>query len=286
MAKCPFLMSDRPPFGTTMRIIQRPLSFQDSHGHLASAILAESTEKSDAVAILCHGFLSTKQSNTNRRLTDLLVPQGVSTFCFDWFGMGDSEGSFADLTVRRCCDQLEQALAFISEQGYQRIGLIGSSFGGLISLLVAGLHPQLFALGLKCPVPDFPELLRLEFGEGAMLHWKETGEIPNVTGGDKPITLRYDFYEDCLKYDTYQAAGFIQSPTFIVHGDQDELIPLHHIHRLMDSLKAQKHLTIIEGANHHFGRPEDFRKMTTLLADWILSHLTTETEPTTGNTEG
>jgi dipeptidyl aminopeptidase/acylaminoacyl peptidase len=187
--------------------------------------------------------------------------------------MGESEGAFADITVGRCCDQLERALAFISSQGYHRVGLIGSSFGGLISVLVAGLHPHLFALGLKCPVPDFPELLQLEFGDAGMRHWKATGEIPNVTGGDKPIALRYDFYEDCLKYDAYHAAEKIKSPTLIVHGDQDELVPLHQIQRLVGALASQKELCLLEGANHYFGRPEDFRKMTTLLSDWMANFL-------------
>ncbi len=256
-----------------MEIPQRALSFQDSHGHLVAAILAEPPGKADGIVVLCHGFLSTKQSNTNRRLTELLVPQGISTFCFDWFGMGESEGAFADITIGRCCDQLEQAFAFIANQGYQRLGLIGSSFGGLISILVAGQYPDLRALGLKCPVLDFPELLRFEFGEAAMLHWKETGEIPNVTGGDKPIALRYDFYEDCLKYEASHAAEKIKSPTLIVHGDQDELIPLPEIHRLVSALPTEKKLCILEGANHLFGRPEDFRKMTTLLGDWMVHHL-------------
>ncbi|MDX1411429.1 MAG: alpha/beta fold hydrolase [Nitrospirales bacterium] len=256
-----------------MGITQKPLTFQDSHGHLLSAILTEPQDKPEGIVVLCHGFLSTKQSNTNRRLTEFLVPQGISTFCFDWFGMGESEGSFADITVGRCCDQLKQAFAFISHQGYQRIGLIGSSFGGLISILVASQYPPLLALGLKCPVPDFPELLRLEFGGAAMDHWKATGEIPNVTGGDKPIELRYDFYEDCLQYDAYQAAETITSPTLIVHGDQDELVPLHQIQRLAVALTTQKELRILEGANHYFGKPEDFRKMTTLLGNWMRSFL-------------
>ena len=264
-----------------MEILQRALSFRDSDGRLVSAQVAEPRGKPEGVVILCHGFLSTKHSNTNRRLTELLVPQGMSTFSFDWFGMGESEGSFADITVGRCCDQLEQAYAFISRQGYQQVGLIGSSFGGLISILVARQYPQLFALGLKCPVPDFPELLRLEFGEEGMQHWKATGEIPNVAGGDKPITLRYDFYEDCLKFNVYQAAEAIKSPTLIVHGDQDELVPLHQIQRLAGAITTEKQLCLLEGANHHFGRPEDFRKMTTLLGDWIMAHLPKE-EPRTG----
>ena len=256
-----------------MEIIQKALTFQDSHGHLVAATLAEPKVKGEGAVILGHGFLSTKQSNTNRRLTDLLVPQGISTFSFDWFGMGESEGAFADLTIGRCCDQLERAMDFISGQGYQRLGLIGSSFGGLISLLVAGRHSDLLGLGLKCPVPDFPELLRLEFGEVALGHWRETGQIPNVTGGAKPLALRYDFYEDCLKYDAFKAAEQITVPTRIVHGEKDELVPLHQIQRLERCLPAQKELHLLEGANHHFGRPEDFRKMTNLLGDWMVRFL-------------
>ena len=256
-----------------METTSQALSFQDSHGHLVAASLAEPEVKGEGAVILCHGFLSTKQSNTNRRLTDLLVPQGISTFCFDWFGMGESEGAFADLTIGRCCDQLERAMDFITRQGYRRLGLVGSSFGGLISLLVVGGHPHLLALGLKCPVPDFPELLRLEFGEAALRRWKETGEIPNVTGGDKPIALRYDFYEDCLKYDAFNAAEQITVPTRIVHGEKDELVPIHQIQRLERSFPGEKELHLLEGANHHFGRPEDFRKMTNLLGEWMVKFL-------------
>ena len=250
------------------------LSFQDSKGQQVLAILTEPPIRTECVVILCHGFLSNKHSNTNRRLSELLPAKGISTFCFDWFGMGESEGSFADVTVGRCCDQLEQALAFVQDKGYSRIGLIGSSFGGLISLLVASQYPKLLALGLKCPVPDFPDMLRLEFGEAAMTRWQETGEIPNVTGIDNtPIALHYTFYEDCLKYDAFEAATKIKAPGCIVHGDQDELVPLQQIQRLEGSLAGHKKLCLLEGANHHFARPEDFRKMTTMLADWMVTHL-------------
>ena len=256
-----------------METSQKLLSFQDSEGYRVSALLTEPQEEPRGVVVLCHGFLSSKQSNTNRRLTELLVPQQVSTFSFDWFGMGESGGSFSDISVGRCCDQLEQALAFIEQQGYQRVGLVGSSFGGYISILVAGQYPQLFALGLKCPVPDFPALLRMEFGDEGMRHWEKTGTIPNVTGGDKPIALRYDFYKDCLNHDAYRSAESINSPTLIVHGDRDELIPLDQVQRLVDSLTTRKQLRILKGANHAFGRPEDFRIMTTSLADWMTANL-------------
>ena len=131
-----------------------------------------------------------------------------------------------------------------------------------------------FLWGSSVPFLDFPEMLRLEFGEAAMNRWQETGEIPNVTGVDNtPIALHYTFYEDCLKYDAFDAATRIKAPALIVHGDQDELVPIHQIQRLEGSLGGPKQLCLLEGAKHHFARPEDFRKMTTMLADWMVQHL-------------
>ena len=247
--------------------------FQDSQGRNVSAVLTEPTTQTNRIAILCHGFLSNKYSRTNRRLTELLIEKGIATFYFDWFGMGDSEGTFADLTVGVCCDELEQALLFVRSKGYARIGIVGSSYGGLISTLVASHDSGLSALGLKCPVPDFPEMLRLEFGQKAMERWQTTGKIPDVVGNDKPINLRYAFYEECLTYDAYRAAQTITIPTLIVHGDHDELVPLHQVERLEQSLAGKKSLELLSGANHHFGRPEDFRIMTTLLANWMNVHV-------------
>ena len=63
-----------------------------------------------------------------------------------------------------CCDQLERAISLMRERGYHDLGLIGSSFGGLLAILVGQHHPELRTVGLKCPVPDFPEMLEHEFG--------------------------------------------------------------------------------------------------------------------------
>ncbi|MGB0910583.1 MAG: alpha/beta hydrolase family protein [Nitrospirales bacterium] len=252
---------------------QTKLDYPDSTGQKVSAVLTEPSSPTDAIVVLCHGFLSNKQSSTNRRLTELLIEKRISTFCFDWFGMGESTGTFSELTIDLCCDELQQALAFVRTQRYSRIGLVGSSYGGLIATLIASNDSSLAALGLKCPVPDFPEMLQLEFGQEAMHRWHATGKIPDVTGCDKPIALHYAFYENCLTYDAYRAAQAIHTPTLIVHGDEDELVPIHQIERLQQSLAGENRLHLLSGANHHFGRPDDFRKMTTLLANWMIEHL-------------
>lgn len=251
------------------------LTFQDSEHNAVAAILAEPESQTGRAVILCHGFLSNKDSRTNLRLTELQVAQGISTLRFDWFGMGESEGEFGRLTVSTCCDQLERAISLMHERGYHELGLIGSSFGGLLAILVAQRHPELRAIGLKCPVPDFPAMLEHEFGSNGIEEWKRTNYIPDVTGGTAPVFLDFAFYESCRTFNAYEAAHAIKSPVLIVHGEQDELVPFHQIERLKASLPDDTKLVLLPEADHQFGRPEDFRRMTAHLADWMQTHLAT-----------
>lgn len=253
--------------------MEEALTFKDRDGHRVAAILATPESPTDRAVLLCHGFLSGKNSTTNKTLTRALTEQGHATFRFDFFGQGESEGPFEAITVAIALNQALAALDLLTARGYKRIGLIGSSFGGLVSILTASQKPELACLGLKCPVADFAEVLRLEFGEAGMAHWKSHHEIPDVTGGPKPVRLRYALYESSLDCDGYKAAAGIRIPTLIVQGDKDELVPLHQSSRLMEALQGKRQLEILRGADHTFSKGEDFKKMATLLADWMVKHL-------------
>lgn len=253
--------------------MEAPVSFTGSSGIVTTGIFAQPSASTNRAVILCHGFPSDKNSRTNRRLTELLIPQSIATLRFDWYGMGDSPEPLSQLSIQKCEEQLDAAVRFLTERSMKALGLIGSSFGGFMAILSAPRYSHLQALGLKCPVVDFPEVLRLELGADAMDRWKHTDHIPNVFGGNLPTPLPYAFFEECLTYNGYISASRIQAPTLIVHGDQDEIIPAHQIDRLLTSLNVSKDFRHIPGANHQFGRPEDFRLMTTHLAKWIVDHL-------------
>jgi pimeloyl-ACP methyl ester carboxylesterase len=253
--------------------MEHALTFHDSAGHRTSGILASPDTPTDRLAVLCHGFLSNKNSTTNKTLTRLLLEKRIATFRFDFFGQGESDGPFEQMTLTTAIDQARSALDLVTTKGYRRLGLTGSSFGGLVSILIASQRPDLLALALKCPVADFPETLRLEFGHERMAHWKQFNEIPNVAGGPRPVPLRYHLYEDCLTYDAYKEAESIRTPTLIVQGDCDELVPLHQSHRLIDAIRVEKWLEVLVGADHGFTKGDDFRRMTTMIAEWMKTHL-------------
>lgn len=254
--------------------MEEALTFTDPDGHKISGVLAKPEKKTDRIAVLCHGFLSNKNSKTNQALTAMLVPQGIATFRFDFFGQGDSEGPFERITVTTAVQQALAALDLVKAKGYRKFALVGSSFGGLVALLTAAKSPKLACLALKCPVPDFPEMLKLEFGDKGMAEWKKTGTIPNVVpGASGRIKLAHGFYEDCTRHIGYDAAKAVTAPTLIVQGDADEYVPIHQSRRLSEELRGKNSLVVLPGADHHFSKPEDFLEMTTLIAQWVADHL-------------
>ncbi len=250
--------------------MEKTFSFQDPAGRRISAVLVSPHAPTDKMVVLCHGFMGYKDSPTNRILSDQLARQQVATLRFDFFGHGQSEGDVKDLLLTTLIAQTESAIALMRGHGFTHIGLLGSSFGGLVATLVAANHPTLAAVALRCPVGDFPALLRRQFGRMAIELWRRLGRVPESVGH---IPMHYRFFEDCEQHDVYRAAQSLRVPTIIVHGDQDEVIPVKQSEELFTRVRAEKMLHVIPGADHRFSTPEHFNRMTELLVGWLTRYL-------------
>ena len=257
--------------------MEEALTFHDRHGHRIAAILSTPDGPTTRLALLCHGFLSSKNSTTNKALSRLLHEQGIATFRFDFFGQGESDGPFEELTTTLAVHQAQAAFDLVTARGYDRIGLVGSSFGGLVAILTAAQRRHIACLALKCPVVDFAEELRLEFGPIELARWEAMDSIPNIMGGQDRIRLKYEFYKDSLEQIAYGPAEHITAPTLIVQGEQDECVPLHQSRRLYASLGGVKRLELLPDADHQFTRGEDFHQMTTWISEWLVTHLAIRT---------
>ena len=105
--------------------MEESLTFQDEWGHRVSAILSRPEQPTAKIVVLCHGFLSNKNSTTNKTLTRTLNDRGLATFRFDFFGQGESEGCFEDVTISLAVGQAQAAIAHVASHGYKTIGVVG-----------------------------------------------------------------------------------------------------------------------------------------------------------------
>ena len=252
--------------------MQEKLFFENTKGNRLCGILANPTSnKNGPIMILCHGFSTSKDSSTYVRLEKILNGKGISTFRFDFFAHGESEGEFEDITISEAVDDILNAIRFLKELGYSKIGLVGSSFGGLASVIAASKTDDLFVLALKSPVSDDLGKLVAQESRQEIETWKEKGFIYYTSGDGRGLRLNYSFFEDDEKVNGYEAAKKIKIPTFIVHGNNDESVPIEQSKKIV-GLMENSRLGIIEGADHRYSKPEDFEKMLGLISEFIIEN--------------
>jgi uncharacterized protein len=128
------------------------VSFQSAglrlHGVLGVPDAWRSPERRAAFLVL-HGFGSNSESPTCHAPAKVLSDFGFVTLRFDMRGCGKSEGEFGRVI---CLEQVEDtgnALNFLAKHPAvdpDRIGVIGSSFGGAVGVYSGGTNPRIAAV--------------------------------------------------------------------------------------------------------------------------------------------
>jgi dipeptidyl aminopeptidase/acylaminoacyl peptidase len=247
--------------------------FENSKGDKLCGILSNPLDTVEVpIIVLCHGHSSNKDRPTFVALENELNKNNIAVFKFDFFGHGESEGKFEEATVSEAVDDILKAIEFVKEKGYKKIGLFGSSFGGISSIMAASKTKDLFVLALKSPVSDYEEVELLKRGREGIEEWKQRGWREYIGSNEIKLKLNYSFFEDIKNNNAYEAVEKIEIPTLIVHGDADETVPIEQSKKTSGIIKDCK-LEVVRGADHRYTRPEDFDRCVRLVCSFVMKIL-------------
>jgi pimeloyl-ACP methyl ester carboxylesterase len=252
--------------------MKEKLHFKSSKGTRLCGILSNPTDdRAKPVIILCHGFSTSKDGRTYIRLEEILNEHGISTFRFDFFGHGESEGPFEEITTSEAVDDVLNAIEFIKESGYVKIGLVGSSFGGMAGILAASQSDSLYILALKSPVSDYKSMAHTRRSDQEIRDWKEKGFVELDSVNNKERRLNYTFYEDAEKIDAYGSCQKIKVPALIVHGEADETVPVEQSRKTANLIENCR-LEIIANCDHTYSNPDHFERLLNLISRFITEN--------------
>jgi dipeptidyl aminopeptidase/acylaminoacyl peptidase len=169
---------------------------------------------------------------------------------FDFRGCGESGGRFEDTSLTGRMEDLEDALDFAQKQGYESVGVMGSSLGGTVAVLTAAKDKRVEALVTWATPCRLDELFR--------------GKV--IKGLEK---LR----QDVSKYNVAKTVKDIHCPILIGHGSLDKQVPLSHAEVLYKNANEPKNIQIIEDADHRLTNPSHRRRAVELTLDWFKKYL-------------
>ena len=162
-----------------------------------------------------HGFASSPRSTKAQFLAKAF--QSVN---LDLRSPDLNQNDFYHLTLTR---QIQQVRSLLPKSG--SVTLIGSSLGGLTAAWLGEQCPQVDRLVLLAPAFQFLEHWLPRLGREQIRQWRETRLLQVYHYAQQTnLPLNYAFVTDAAQYDETQLQRSL--PTLILHGRQDEVIPI------------------------------------------------------------
>lgn len=163
--------------------------------------------------------------------------------------------------------------------------LIGSSFGGYYSARAAAfehrlkaliVHSALFAVRDMLPGPILASRTIAKMGTWLLLKDQDfkliSDKLRAVYGYDSLVDLITHY----KKFDLSEVAPKIQCPTFVIHGAQDDLVPVSQAEKLFAHLTCEKELHIAEGPASLHCQVGNFSYASAQIFGWLEAKLNGE----------
>jgi len=220
------------------------------------------------VIVLVHGSGDNRAHPAERMLgiAKDLVSYGYNVLMFDMRGHGESEGKHTSAGYYERNDLLG-AIDYIRQRGIKsRIGVLGFSMGAATSLMAAAESEEIDAVVADSAYADIVSIIDSEFAARS-----------NLPKFFMPIILfmtRNIYNIDFTAIKPEEAVREISAPIFIIHGGQDDMVPVQHAYRLKEaSQNPDSELWIVPEAQHansYLVRPAEYRERVISFLDEVL----------------
>lgn len=245
--------------------------FPNRHGQTLTGRLEQPIDGAPAAfALFAHCFTCSKDLKAIREIARVLGRAGVATLRFDFTGLGDSEGDFAETSLSHNVTDLLDAAAFLEERYQAPSLLLGHSFGGAAVLQAAGDLPSVQAVATIAAPFDPNHITNLL--RGARETAEAEGEVV-VTIAGRSFELRREFFDDLAETAVRERLRSLGRPLLIMHSPADKVVGLENAQLLFEAAEHPKSFVALGDADHLLTREGDTRYVGELIAAWAARYI-------------
>lgn len=220
----------------TVGLAYEDLRLPTPDGPVLSAWFLPAKQTTQGTILFLHG--NAENISTHLGSVYWMPERGYNVLLLDYRGYGASEGQPTLAGMQQDIDTAMRHLVTRSDIDPRRIVLLGQSLGGALGLYYLAhnrYREHLRGAVIDSSFTGYQDIAR----EKLLSHW---------------LTWPLSWTPPLIISDTYRpldaAPKVTPIPLLILHGDRDEVIPLHHARQLFEAAREPKSLWLIEGAGH------------------------------------
>lgn len=207
--------------------------------------------------VIAHGLNS--NCDYARDFAKQLAENGVVACIFDFQGGGASsrsEGNMADMSA--LSEAADFKVVFKAVKSYKyvddtRMFVMGNSMGGFVATYIAGTMSK----DIKGLIAMYPAYNMGGEGVKLMLRFNLIPEHATFMG----MTIGRKFFIDLATVDIGRIMAKFQGKAVIIHGTNDEAVPISYSQKAVKTMKNAK-LVTVNGGRHGFGMNNTVRTET------------------------
>lgn len=221
-------------------------------------------------ALFAHCFTCTKNLSAVRNISKALIANGFGVLRFDFTGLGESEGDFADTNFSGNIEDLVAAAEFLKEKHDSPTLLIGHSLGGSAVIFAAAAIESVKAIA-TIGAPSNPIHVKHLLKSG-IEEIKETGQaVINLSGRD--FTIKKQFLDDLESKSLPETVKSLRKPLLVMHSPQDDTVGIKNAEEIYLAAHHPKSFVSLDGADHLLFNKNDSIYVGEVVSGWAKRYL-------------
>lgn len=246
-------------------------AFDNGRGQKLSAMLDRPVDdRPIAYAIFAHCFTCSKTYKAVRHISRALAAEGFAILSFDFTGLGDSEGEFAETSFTSNVDDVVAAADFLAQTYGAPTVLIGHSLGGAAVLMAASRIPSVTAVVTIAAPASLGHLS--DILEPARAEIERVGSSEILLAGRR-IRIGRALVDDLGQVGMTEAIADLGCALLVMHSPIDSVVGIDNASSIFRSAKHPKSFVSLDRADHLLSRAEDSRWAAGVIANWARKYL-------------
>ena len=247
------------------------VTFENSKGIILSgSVELPENESPKAFAIFSHCFTCNKNLINVKYISEALSEKRIAVLRFDFSGLGDSQGNFAETDFSSNIDDLLRAADFLTHNYEAPKLLVGHSLGGAASIVAAGQLESVKAISLLGTPSTLDHIKRLFVNKMDEIAQNGSAMI-DVAG--REVEIGKGFVDDLANYNIKKSLNQLNKPLLILHSPQDEMVNISHATEIFMAARHPKSFIALDGIDHLVKNIKDVRYVGSLIGEWAMRYL-------------